>query len=358
MMAENRRETDIVNYLKTTCHLSEETLFGKLKAANDDVNDRVTRVWSLPEPSVESDLDSSLFSEDEEESADSEESAEDPVEGEVSGTVMKGQLLRNMQRRMISAAMDDYYDEDVAEELESLTMDTPPEGAVSEQKANQLLRKESRMISAAMDDYYDEDVAKELESLTMDTPPKGAVSKQKADQHDDAIVSSSIEECEEKKSAECVTKDLFQGRDALTKDDAEGMTEMAPKRKNKPIDILWQRDKERKQSVFMKKFVHDGKEYTVTTEALRGGEGFLLSDRLTVRDLSEPRELLSASEMAKMENLLHNQCIFGELDTVSHLIEAKGVNPSALDEVGLDKIIITSRAERLQEEKRACVYLQ
>ena len=45
--------------------------------------------------------------------------------------------------------------------------------------------------------------------------------------------------------------------------------------------------------------------------------------------------MLSASEMAEMENLLHNQCSFGELDTVSDLIEAKGVNPSALDKVGL-----------------------
>ena len=93
MMAENRQHTDIVDYLKTTCHLSEETLPGKLKAARDDVNDRATRVWSLPEPSSESDLDSASSSEDEEESREAEETAEDPVVGEVSGTVMKGQLL-------------------------------------------------------------------------------------------------------------------------------------------------------------------------------------------------------------------------------------------------------------------------
>ena len=198
------------------------------------------------------------------------------------------------------------------------------------------------MISAARvsarDDHSGEDVAKKLESLTMDTPPEGAMSKQKADQRDDVIGHNAGQE--KKSAGDEVTNDLPEGRDALTNNDVVDTTKMekatktkSSKRRKKPIGILWPRDKERKQSVFMNKFVHDGKEYTVTTEALKGGKDFLLSDRITVRDLSEPRKLLSPSEIAEMENLLHNQCSFGELDTVSHLIEDKGVNPSALDKV-------------------------
>ena len=106
---------------------------------------------------------------------------------------MKGQLLRNIQRRMISAAR----------------------------------------VSAG-DDYASEDVAKKLESLTMDSPPEGAVSKQKADHLDDVIGSNAGQECKEKKAAgDEVINDLSEGREALTENDAEGTTKMEKATKTK-----------------------------------------------------------------------------------------------------------------------------
>ena len=71
--AENKRNFRIIEYFKTKCHLKEETLWGKMTAAQDDVNDRLTTIWNLPEPDTdpESDL----------ESTSSEESGQHEVEG-------------------------------------------------------------------------------------------------------------------------------------------------------------------------------------------------------------------------------------------------------------------------------------
>ena len=83
----------------------------------------------------------------------------------------------------------------------------------------------------------------------------------------------------------------------------------------------------------MHKFIHGEEEYTVTTQVLKGGAGFLLQDKVTKRNLSDVQAPLSASELAEQRELLHNQCSFGELDTVTHLIETVGVSPNALDKV-------------------------
>ena len=107
----------------------------------------------------------------------------------------------------------------------------------------------------------------------------------------------------------------------------------AKTKENEPIIIQWPPKKERKQTVFMNKFVHEGREYTTTTTVVKGGRDFILEDSFSVRDLSDAPKLPSPSEMAKMTHLMHNQCSFGELDTVSHLIEAKGISPNVVDEV-------------------------
>ena len=100
---------------------------------------------------------------------------------------------------------------------------------------------------------------------------------------------------------------------------------------------LWPKKVERKQSFFMHKFVHGNQEYTVSTRVMKGGTDFILADETTVRDLSKERRPLSASELAEKGELLHNQCSFGELDTVSHLIEAEGISPNAIDSVSFCK---------------------
>ena len=105
------------------------------------------------------------------------------------------------------------------------------------------------------------------------------------------------------------------------------------KKENEPIVLVWPPKKERKQTVFMHKFVHEEKQYTVTTTVVKGGRDFILQDETRVRDLSDAPKVPSPSEMAKMTHLMHNQCSFGELDTVSHLIEAKGVSPNVVDKV-------------------------
>ena len=104
-------------------------------------------------------------------------------------------------------------------------------------------------------------------------------------------------------------------------------------KENEPIVLVSPTKKERKQSAFIHKFVHEGKEYTVTTTVIKGGRDFILQDKTSVRDLSDAPKVPSPSEMAKMTHLIHNQCSFGELDTVSNLIEAKGVSPNVVDEV-------------------------
>ena len=113
--AENERNVKMIDYLKTNFNLKEETMWGKIRGAQDDVNDRVTKTWYLPEPSSDSEDYSSSDSEAEPEDNDSDESAE-------------GDLLTNN-------AESTRDDEDVTTELEALFVSSPRDAAEENEKA-------------------------------------------------------------------------------------------------------------------------------------------------------------------------------------------------------------------------------
>ena len=268
--AEIAKNVAIVEYFKRKCHLKEETLWGKMKAAQDDVNDRVTKLWNLPEPSSESDTESSSSDDD---SSDSEEN-DTTAESEVRETPLKGQLLRRLHQQKMKTE----------NELKS---------AVEDPKL--LAGVEILALS-----HEDEKTIEETKGA--EQAGEGALGFPESD--------SRVEKCTGKAQT-------------LQRDQVE----------REPISFMLPPESQHKQTLFSNTFVHGEKEFTVTTRVIKGGADFILADEVRVKDASVDLKAVSTSDKEKMWNLMHTQCSRGDLDAVSSLIETNGVSPSIVGEV-------------------------
>ena len=321
---------DILDFFKNECHLEEETFLGKVRAATDDVNDHLTKMWDLPEPetdtsSSEFDLDSLASDEfdldlsaTDEFNLDSLASVEG-VEGKTNNlivaehvmaaaqtqNVMKGQLLQKIFKQRNCHLMKSRANN------------------VTTVKASGLLTDNVAVKNT------EEDIDGKLQSHSQN--------------HNDSA-------CDESKSSAIVSqassKDNTVATTSVPKSEQESGTKQNGESANTPIaageeehQSLYLQPFENhiehgKQTIFLNRFEHEGKEYMVQTIALKGGRNFFLQDTFSIRDIKP----LSDSEKLKNNFMIHNQCAHGELDTVAHLIDNRGVDPNVLDEVRVHPI--------------------
>ena len=123
--AENLKNVKMIDYLKKSFNLKEETLWGKMRGAQDDVDDRATKTWSLPEPSSDSEDYSSSDSEAEPEM--SKVTKEETEDSDSDDEAAEGEPLTNNTE----STKDN---EDMTTELESLTVASPQDAAMENEK--------------------------------------------------------------------------------------------------------------------------------------------------------------------------------------------------------------------------------
>ena len=119
--AEEAKNVKMIDYLKTNFNLKEETLWGKFRGAQDDVNDRVTKTWYLPEPSSDSEDYSSSDSEAEPETGEVPKKENEDSDGD--DEAVEGEPLTN------NAESTNLRDEEVTTEFEALSVASPQDAA-------------------------------------------------------------------------------------------------------------------------------------------------------------------------------------------------------------------------------------
>ena len=248
---------NIVQFIKNECHLKEETLAGKLRAATDNVNDRLTKMWNLPDP--ESDT-----------SSDSDFSVVDSI------LLDEGDRLTKMWN------------------LESDTSSDSNFG----------------MIDSMLPDEGDcpmEKDAEQTQNVIEDEPSFN-------DKPMNEYQTRTLTEAESTGTTSAITTEETEV--AVNPNQVHG-----------------------KQTYFLNRVEHESMEYMITTRVLQGGDFFILLDSFTCHDMRKPQ-----NDQQKHENnvMIHNQCVFGELDTIAHLIDNRGVSPSVLDEVSAHIKTITT----------------
>ena len=319
---------DILDFFKNECHLEEETIFGKLRAATDDVDGRLTKMWDLPEPetdtsSSEFDLDSSASDEFDLDLSATDEFNLDSL-ASVEGAEGKTNNLIVAEHVMAAAQTQNVMKGQLLQKI-------------SKQRNCHLMKSRANNVATV-----------EASGLLTDNVAVKNTEDSKLQSHSQNHDNDSA--CNESKSSAIVSqassKDNTVATTSVPKSEQESGTKQNGESANTPIAAgeeehqslyLQQFEKHmehRKQTIFLNRFEHEGKECMVQTIVLKGGRNFLLKDTFSIQDIKP----LSDSEKLENNFMIHNQCAHGELDTVAHLIDNRGVDPNVLDEVRVHPI--------------------
>ena len=313
----------IVDYFKNECQLKEETLVGKLSAARDDVNDRLTKMWALPEPESDtsSEFDSDSSASDEEKTNDS--SVAEREMAVQTRKVMKGRLLQRLLERRNRYLMKSKEDDiTTGEESDPIRNNIAGENGGQDSDGKSLSLPQNHSDESARDEKSKSSTASQTQEAT---GKDNTVATNVVGQTQSELKSQEEENGTKQDEESANTPVSAAGREepkSLYFQQAEFMGK-------KYIDIVNPKWEKGKQTFFLNRFEHKGKECIVQTRVIKGGMDFLLSDQVVVRDIKP----LSDSEKLINNFMIHNQCAHGELDTVAHLIDNRGVDPNVLDEV-------------------------
>ena len=324
MEAEEARpqKFDIVDYFKNECQLQEETLVGKLSAARVDVNDRLTKMWALPEPESDtsSEFDSDSSASDEEEK-NSSSVAEDEMAVQTR-KVMKGRLLQRLLEQRNRYLMES-GENDITTGEES----DPIANNLADENGGQDSDGKSLSLPQNHGDESADDEKSKSSATASQTRAQEVTSK------DDTVATNVVGQTQQEENGTKQDKESANVPvSAVGREEPKSLyLQQAEFMGKKYIDIVNPKWEKGKQTFFLNRFEHEGKEYIVQTRVIKGGMDFLLNDQVVVRDIKP----LSDSEKLKNNFMIHNQCAHGELDTVAHLIENRGVDPNVLDEVSL-----------------------